>query len=95
VRTRERAMEQMEARIEIPTFLDDSSRRWEVREIHEPILPARAVLLAPPEFAAGWLLFTCDGERRRLAPPPSGWRDAPEDQLRRWCAAAAPARTTS
>ena len=88
-------MEQQEPRFEIPTFLDAAERRWEVREIREPLLPERTILLSRPEFAEGWLLFTCDGERRRLAPPPSGWRDAPEDQLRRWCAAAAPARTTS
>jgi hypothetical protein len=88
-------MEQIEAHTEIPTFLDDGSRRWEVREIHEQLLPERRTLLARPEFAAGWLLFTCDGERRRLAPPPSGWRNAPEDQLRQWCAAAAPARPRS
>jgi hypothetical protein len=88
-------MEQSEPRFEIPTFLDDTSRRWEVREIHEPLLPDRSVLLYRPEFAAGWLLFTSDGERRRLAPPPSGWREAPEEQLRQWCAAAAPARTPS
>ena len=85
-------MEQREERIDIPTFVDEASRRWEVREISEQLLPERAPLLARPEFAAGWLLFTCEGERRRLAPLPSGWREAPEDQLRRWCAAASPAR---
>jgi hypothetical protein len=81
--------------VEIPTFVDETSRRWEVREIHEPLLPARRKLLAPPEFSEGWLLFTTDGERRRLAPPPPGWRAAPEEQLRRWCADAAPARPVS
>jgi hypothetical protein len=88
-------MEQIETRSEIPTFVDDASRRWEVREIREQLLPERAPLLSRPEFAAGWLLFTCEGERRRLAPLPSGWREAPEEQLRRWCAAAAPARPSS
>ena len=88
-------MEQIEPGTDIPTFLDDASRRWEVREIREQLLPERAVLLSRPDFAAGWLLFTCDGERRRLAPLPTGWREAPEEQLRRWCASAAPARPTS
>jgi hypothetical protein len=88
-------VEQIESPIEISTFVDDSSRRWEVREIREQLLPDRAVLLSRPEFAAGWLLFSCEGERRRLAPLPSGWREAPEDQLRQWCAAAAPARPRS
>jgi hypothetical protein len=75
-----------------PTFLDGALRRWEVREIRDPLLPDRAAVLAPPEFSSGWLLFTCGAERRRLAPLPPGWRQAPEAQLRRWCDDAAPAR---
>jgi hypothetical protein len=43
----------------------------------------------------GWLTFEArDGERRRLAPIPAyrdGWSTAPDEQLRGWCAAAAPA----
>jgi hypothetical protein len=77
---------------DVPTFLDDSERRWEVREIREPLLPERSDLLARPEFAEGWLLFSSGAERRRLAPLPPGWREAPESQLRRWCADAFPAR---
>jgi hypothetical protein len=88
-------MEQTEHRFEIPTFVDDAARRWEVREIREPLLPGRTDVLARSEFSHGWLLFTCDGERRRLAPLPPGWREAPEEQLRRWCAEAAPARPAS
>ena len=78
-----------------PSFLDGSLRRWEVHEISQPILPNRIDMLAPPEFSRGWLLFTCGTERRRLAPLPPGWRQAPEAQLRRWCDDAAPARKTS
>jgi hypothetical protein len=78
-----------------PTFVDDTQRQWEVREICEPILPDRTSLLAPSEFSAGWLLFTSGAERRRLAPLPPGWRQAPEAQLRRWCEDACPARNTS
>jgi hypothetical protein len=78
---------------DVPSFLDDSERRWEVREICEPLLPERSDLLARPEFAAGWLLFSSGAERRRLAPLPPGWREAPESQLRRWCAEAFPARS--
>jgi hypothetical protein len=77
---------------DVPTFMDESERRWEVREIREPLLPGRAGLLSRPEFSSGWLLFTSGMERRRLAPLPPGWRQAPEGQLRRWCADAAPAR---
>jgi hypothetical protein len=80
---------------EIPTFVDDTQRLWEVREICEPLLPARNGMLARPEFSTGWLLFTSGAERRRLAPLPPGWREAPETQLRRWCADASPARRTS
>jgi hypothetical protein len=78
-----------------PTFLDGTSRRWEVREISQPLLPDRARVLAPPEFSSGWLLFTCGAERRRLAPLPPGWRQAPEAQLRQWCDDASPARKMS
>ena len=77
---------------EIPTFLDETDRVWEVREICEPLLPERRQVLAAKDFASGWLLFTCGAERRRLAPLPPGWREAPADQLRRWCEDAAPAR---
>jgi hypothetical protein len=77
---------------DVCTFLDDSERRWEVRQISEPLLPERSDLLARPEFAEGWLLFLSGAERRRLAPLPPGWREAPESQLRRWCADAFPAR---
>jgi hypothetical protein len=78
-----------------PTFLDDAQRRWEVREISVPVLPARTSLLAPPEFSQGWLLFSCGIERRRLAPLPPGWRQASDTQLRRWCDDASPARQKS
>jgi hypothetical protein len=89
-------MEQKEeVQFEVPTFLDDRARRWEVREIREPVLPGRADLLARPEFSSGWLLFSCGTERRRLAPLPPAWRAAPEAQLRRWWADAAPARNAS
>jgi hypothetical protein len=89
-------MEQSEPRaVEVPTFTDDEARQWEVREIREPLLPERAELLARPEFSSGWLLFSSGAERRRLAPLPPGWREAPDAQLRRWCADAAPARNTS
>jgi hypothetical protein len=80
---------------EVPTFLDEGLRQWEVREIRQPLLPNRIGLLAPPEFSTGWLLFSSGAERRRFAPLPAGWRDAPEAQLRQWCANAAPARNIS
>ena len=61
----------------------------ERRRFVEPRLHLR------PSMAAGWLVFEAnDGERRRLAPIPGGeisWSEAPESELRAWCAMASPA----
>ena len=35
-----------------------------------------------PSLAGGWLVFEGAGERRRLSPAPSEWRDATEAELR-------------
>jgi hypothetical protein len=72
-------------------FTDESNRAWEVREIREPILPARHELLVRGEYGAGWLLFSSGDERRRLAPYPRGWRLAGVAQLRCWVHDARPA----
>jgi hypothetical protein len=37
-----------------------------------------------PEYADGWLSFHRGTERRRLAPIPPGWDEAPDDQVRTW-----------
>jgi hypothetical protein len=74
------------------TFVDETQRVWEVREIRAAILPNRTQLLARPGYSAGWLLFSSGAERRRLAPLPPGWREAPAAQLCRWCEDASPAR---
>ena len=37
------------------------------------------------EYRNGWLCFTRDGERRRLAPVPTNWMSADEKQLAEWC----------
>ena len=68
----------------VHAFADASDRRWEVREIRDPVLPERRGLFIRPEFAAGWLLFNCGLERRRLAPLPPGWRHATPQQFQRW-----------
>ena len=40
-------------------------------------------------LAAGWLCFESDGEKRRLAPIPTGWEDLPvADLVTLWAAAA-------
>lgn len=48
------------------------------------------------DLAKGWLVFLSeDEERRRYAPLPDRWREASDDQLRVWCAAAKPLRPKS
>lgn len=93
VKLLERSMEQSEqSHPEVSSFVDERERKWEVREIREPLLPERINLLARPAFSSGWLLFSSGEEKRRLAPLPPGWRIAPETQLRRWCADALPVK---
>ena len=70
-------------------FEDAIGTQWEVREIHVPslsIVPRK--YLRQPEYADGWLLFTSDGERRRLAPCPCDWRDIAPVQLAFLCSQA-------
>src|SRR4051812_43125798 len=73
-------------------FTDESDRAWEVREIRFPILPERGKYLLRTEYSAGWLLFMCGEERRRLAPYPPGWRLADAARLRCWVNDALPVR---
>jgi len=40
------------------------------------------------DLAKGWLVFSTRAERRRYAPLPAHWTDAPVSQLREWCGAA-------
>jgi len=47
----------------------------------------RSVAVAS-EFSQGWLCFESDGEKRRLAPVPSGWDEAGPDRLATWLQAA-------
>ncbi len=41
-----------------------------------------------PELREGWLCFECSGERRRLAPIPSGWELLTESELASLCLSA-------
>ncbi|HYD55195.1 MAG TPA: hypothetical protein VEA99_21340 [Gemmatimonadaceae bacterium] len=68
-------------------FVDCVGTAWTVTEIR-PILDVAAIgLFQPhPERRSGWLLFESDeGERRRLAPFPTEWRDISQFELERWC----------
>lgn len=70
----------------VRSFQDAGGTEWEVREIHVPalaIVPRK--YLRQPEYADGWLLFTCGIERRRLAPCPGGWQAAGASELAQWC----------
>lgn len=37
------------------------------------------------ELERGWVCFQSEAEKRRLAPPPDGWDDYSEDELRDLC----------
>ena len=37
------------------------------------------------EFSSGWLCFSSNGERRRLAPVPVNWMSANDSQVAEWC----------
>ncbi len=47
----------------------------------------RSVAVAS-EFSQGWLCFEGEGEKRRLAPVPTGWQEAGPDRLSSWLQAA-------
>lgn len=51
----------------------EERRRWDETRV-----------LVPPALLDGWLCFETGGERRRLAPVPSGWDGAPDAQLLAW-----------
>lgn len=42
----------------------------------------------PKTLSHGWLTFETVHERRRLAPIPADWEDAPVNTLQQWCAEA-------
>jgi hypothetical protein len=74
----------------VRTFRDGRDREWEVRAIQEQLTERRTRLLPRPELANGWLLYTCDDERRRFDALPPGWTLASDALLCRWCEDASP-----
>jgi hypothetical protein len=50
--------------------------------------PFRRNVTVASEFSNGWLCFESEGEKRRLAPVPHGWREAGPDRLSSWLQAA-------
>lgn len=59
---------------------------------NDDLLAARRRLT--PGLEQGWLCFENDTEKRRLSPIPSGWADAPDDELRQLCQSARAVRST-
>lgn len=55
------------------------------------IVQSRRTVLSG-SYAAGWLCFESDGERRRLSPIPDEWRSCPDALLQAHLARATPVR---
>lgn len=71
-------------------FIDDTGTLWRAWDTHP--VAANTLRTVSPGYAGGWLTFECEGERRRLAPIPTGWEMATRDLLMHWCARALLAR---
>lgn len=65
------------------TFVDQHGGEWEVWDT----TPAKEV---SHTLSGGWLTFQCGAEKRRLAPVPLYWLNAPEAELHRLLDAARP-----
>jgi hypothetical protein len=50
--------------------------------------PFRRSVAVASEYSDGWLCFESEGEKRRLAPVPSGWEEAGPDRMSSWLQAA-------
>ena len=71
------------------TFEDSSGVVWEVFEVHRTSEAPRGVSTG---LEKGWLSFVSDTGKRRLAPFPTVWREATDQELERMCAQARVAR---
>ena len=77
------SLNEVQEEYSLRVFRDQRDCGWEVRAIRPPDTERRARLL-PPAHANGWLLFSLGEERRRLAPLPTDWREASNEQLEQW-----------
>ncbi|MDQ6769815.1 MAG: hypothetical protein M3Z54_07505 [Gemmatimonadota bacterium] len=50
--------------------------------------PFRRSVSVASEYSSGWLCFESEGEKRRLAPVPSGWDEAGPERMAIWLQAA-------
>jgi hypothetical protein len=65
----------------VPVFKKEEDRRH-----HNDSQEVR--LRMRPGWEDGWLSFESDAEKRRLAPLPKDWEDAPVEKMREWLASA-------
>lgn len=77
------------AAIERRTGLD--RRRTRRPDPERRVQAERRRMRLAPELRQGWLCFECAGERRRLAPIPTGWELLAEADLAALCLRATPA----
>jgi len=64
----------------IRQFTDANGIIWRVFDIH-PDPASDEVAAMSPELVNGWLLFQCAAQRRRLAPIPTDWELATNEEL--------------
>ena len=60
-------------------FTDRAGRCWRVWYTLPKLADALTIL--PQEWKEGWLTFESEGEKRRLAPVPSGWERLSPERL--------------
>lgn len=72
-------------------FTAPDGTRWTVWDVvHQRGLTSGDPQLLPEAMRAGWLVFECALEKRRLVPPPADWAGAPDDELWALCLLAEP-----
>ena len=56
-----------------------------MREVPPPVLRDASQMSAFGDYAHGWLLFSSENLKKRLAPYPSDWRRLTSYELEKWC----------
>ena len=64
------------------TFQEANGTIWQVFEVRRASEAPRGV---SEGLEGGWLTFSSDAGKRRLAPVPAGWENAPPTELERLC----------
>ena len=71
--------------VEAIEFTDSDGVQWEVRQIPAPVLKDVDPSSAFGEYSRGWLLFSSEHLKKRLAPYPENWRELTPYELEKWC----------